>query len=298
MDNLFHNSSFPGKQAVEKKGWVKAHKWLLLRRLSQFLVIGLFLLGPLYGVTLFEAWIIKGNLASSVILDVVPLTDPYILLQASLSGHIPFINGIIGAVIVLVFYLIVGGRVYCSWVCPVNMVTDASAWLRLRLGIKSTFQFARNTRYWLLALTLVLPLITGMLVWELFNPVSVMFRGIIFGMGWAWMVILAIFLFDLFVSKRGWCGHICPVGAFYSLLNYKGIFRVSADKREQCDDCMDCFAVCPEPQVIKPALKGEDKGISSTIDFNNCTNCGRCIDICDEDVFSFSVRSPTTYKKV
>jgi len=31
--------------------------------------------------------------------------------------------------------------------------------------------------------------------------------------------------------------------------------RVAAPNRKACDDCMDCFAVCPEPQVIRPALK-------------------------------------------
>ncbi|MFK5984760.1 MAG: quinol dehydrogenase ferredoxin subunit NapH [Pseudomonadota bacterium] len=279
----------PGEQAIEKKGWIKAHKWLLLRRFSQLLILGLFLLGPLFAVDIFDVWLVSGNLSSSVILGVIPLSDPYVLLQASLSGHTPFINGIIGAVIVLAFYLIVGGRVYCSWVCPVNMVTDASAWFRRKLGLKSTFQFARNTRYWLLGLTLILPAITGMLVWELFNPVSVMFRGIVFGMGWGWMVILSVFIFDLFVSKRGWCGHVCPVGAFYSLLNIKSPVRVSATNRDACDDCMDCFAVCPEPQVIKPALKGASKGLGPIILENNCTNCGRCIDICDEDVFNFTL---------
>ena len=252
------------------------------------------MLGPL-GITLNDSWIIKGNLASSKVLNTVPLSDPYILLQSALSGSVPFVNGMIGALIVLVFYLLVGGRVYCSWVCPVNMVTDAAAWLRQYLGIKSTFQFSRNTRYWLLGLTLILPLITGMLVWELFNPVTVMFRGIVFGMGWAWLVILAVFLFDVFISKRGWCGHICPVGAFYSLLNVKPVIRVNADNREQCDDCMDCFAVCPEPQVIRPALKGADKGIAPVIEMQNCTHCGRCIDICDENVFRFTLRLP--YKK-
>ena len=55
-----------------------------------------------------------------------------------------------------------------------------------------------------------------------------------------------------------WCGHLCPVGAFYSLVGKFSILRISAPNRENCDDCMDCFAVCPEHQVIRPALKGAD----------------------------------------
>ncbi len=275
----------PGQQAVEKKGWLRAHKWLILRRVVQLGILALFLAGPLLGV-----WIVKGNLASSLTLEVLPLSDPYVMLQGLMAGHFPTTEGLIGVAIVLVFYALVGGRVYCSWVCPVNIVTDTAAWVRRKLGIKVSSQFSRSSRYWLLGLTLVLPLITGAIVWELFNPVSLMFRGIIFGMGWAWMVILAIFLFDIFVSQRGWCGHLCPVGAFYSLLGQKSLVRVSAYNREQCDDCNDCFVVCPEPKVIRPALKGADKGIGPLIDEGNCTNCGRCIDVCDEDVFKFSSR--------
>ena len=275
----------PGQQAVEKKGWWLAHKWLILRRIVQLAILALFLAGPLLGV-----WIVKGNMASSLTLDILPLSDPYVMLQGLMAGYFPTTEGLIGVAIVLVFYMLVGGRVYCSWVCPVNIVTDASAWVRRKLGIKVSSQFSRSSRYWLLGLTLILPPITGAIIWELFNPVSLMFRGIIFGMGWAWMVILAIFLFDIFVSQRGWCGHLCPVGAFYSLLGQKSIVRVSAQNRDQCDDCNDCYVVCPEPKVLRPALKGADKGIGPLIDEGNCTNCGRCIDVCDEDVFNFSSR--------
>jgi len=275
-----------GTEAIAAKGWVRAHKWLILRRVSQLGILALFLLGPLAGV-----WIVKGNLASSLTLGVLPLTDPHVLLQAVLSGVKPEQAAIIGAVIVIIFYLLVGGRVFCSWVCPVNMVTDAAAWLRRKLGIKGTSKISRQTRYWMLGLTLILPLVTGSIVWELFNPVSMLFRGIVFGLGLAWVLVLGIFLFDLLISKDGWCGRLCPVGAFYSLLGSKSLVRVTAANRSACNDCMDCFVVCPESRVIKPALKGADEGISPVILSSNCTNCGRCIDVCAKDVFHFGTRN-------
>ena len=274
-----------GPAAIAEKGWWRAHKRLILRRISQLIVLGLFLLGPLAGI-----WIVKGNLAYSMTLDVLPLSDPHVFLQALFTGAIPEANAIIGVLIVIAFYLLVGGRVYCSWVCPVNIVTDTARWLRDRLGIKTSSQTSRSTRYWLSGVTLLLPAVTGAIVWELFNPVSLLFRGLVFGMGMAWLVILGIFLFDLLVSRNGWCGKICPVGAFYSLLGHYSPLRVSAAKRDKCDDCMDCFIVCPEPQVIKPALKGAKDGIGPVILSANCTNCGRCIDICDKDVFCFGSR--------
>jgi ferredoxin-type protein NapH len=271
--------------SAKNRGWLHRNRWLILRRTSQLAILCLFLLGPLAGV-----WVVKGNLASSLTLDTLPLTDPHLLLQVLLTGQVPEATALIGALIVLLFYLAVGGRVFCSWVCPVNPVTDAAAWLRRRLGLRANAQLSRGSRYWMLGLTLVLALVTGNLVWELFNPVSMVHRGLIFGLGLAWVILLGVFLFDLLVSKHGWCGRLCPVGAFYSLLSVKAPVRVLAARRQACDDCMDCFDVCPEPQVIRPALKGEARGVGPVITDINCTNCGRCIDVCDREVFEFNFR--------
>jgi ferredoxin-type protein NapH len=274
-----------GAEAVTAKGWIGAHQWLLARRICQSAILALFLLGPLAGI-----WIVKGNLAYSLTLDTLPLTDPYVLLQSLLGGHRPERLGLFGALIVVVCYFLVGGRVYCAWVCPLNPVTDLAGWLRDRLGIKGSAHVARSSRYWILAMTLLLAVLTGTIAWELVNPVSMLQRGLIFGLGAAWSVVLAIFLFDLFVMSRGWCGHLCPVGAFYSLLGKWSPLRIRASKRADCNDCMDCFEVCPEPQVIRPALKGAGKGVGPVILAANCTNCGRCIDVCSKDVFTFGLR--------
>ncbi|KRT56392.1 hypothetical protein Ga0074115_1441 [endosymbiont of Ridgeia piscesae] len=90
-----------GDDSIAAKGWIKAHKWLILRRLSQLGILALFLAGPVFGV-----WIVKGNLASSLTLDILPLTDPHVLLQAVLSGVVPETAAIIGVVLVLLFYFV------------------------------------------------------------------------------------------------------------------------------------------------------------------------------------------------
>lgn len=276
---------FPGKSAIETQGWLKAHKWLIARRVSQIGILALFLAGPVAGF-----WIVTGNLSASMTLDVLPLTDPLLLVQSMLAGSLPVLSGALGALIVLVFYALIGGRVFCSWVCPVNLVTDLAAWLRRRFDLRAGSSLSRNLRYWILGLVLLFPLLTGVIVWEYVNPVSMLHRGLIFGMGWAWIVIAAVFLFDLLMARHGWCGRLCPVGAFYGLIGSGALVRVSAANREKCDDCMDCFEVCPEPQVIKPALKGAEQCVGPVILDINCTNCGRCIDVCSKDVFRFGSR--------
>lgn len=275
-----------GAEAIRKKGWWQAHKWLILRRLSQAGILLLFMLGPWAGI-----WIIKGNLSSSLLLDVVPMTDPFIFLQILATGYSAIAaEAVTGALIIVAFYLLVGGRVYCSWVCPVNLMTDAAYWLRVKFGIKRGANFQHNTKYWMLGMVLLVAAVSGVMAYELVNPVSMLHRGLIFGMGVGWLVIAGIFLFDLFVAKRGWCTHLCPMGAFYGLLGKVSPMRVRADDRSKCDDCGECFAVCPEPQIIPAILKGKEKGIPPVILSGECTNCGRCIDICGQDVFHFGLR--------
>jgi ferredoxin-type protein NapH len=275
-----------GASAIKNKGWWLAYKWLILRRISQVGILLLFLAGPWLGV-----WIIKGNLSSSLLFDTVPMTDPLLFLQILATGFTAVATEVItGAVIVLGFYLLVGGRVFCSWVCPVNIVTDAANWLREKLGVKGGTRLRRNTRYWVLATVLIVSAVTGSLAYELVNPVSMLHRGLFFGMGLGWLVIMGIFLFDLLMAKRGWCSHLCPMGAFYGLIGWASPIKVRADARSRCDDCGECFIVCPEPQILPPVLKGEKKGIPPVVLSGDCTNCGRCIDICGEDVFQFGTR--------
>ena len=272
-----------GDDAVHDKGWLKAHRYLLLRRMLQLGIFAVFLLGPMAGV-----WIVKGNLSSSMTLGVLPLTDPFALAQVLATRHWPELTGLLGALIVVVFYALVGGRVFCSWVCPVNVATDSASWLRRRLNITSG-RAPKDMRFWLIPAVLGASAISGVAVWEWVNPVSLTQRALIFGGASAMGAVGAVFLFDLLVAPRGWCGHLCPVGASYALIGHKSLLRVSAQRSSACNDCADCYAVCPEPQIIPKALKGKG-GVSPVILDSVCTNCGRCIDVCGPDVFSYTSR--------
>ena len=257
-------------------------RWLLLRRISQTGVLLLFLAGPWWGI-----WVLKGDLAASELAGTLPLADPFILLQSFFAGHIPETRALLGALVVGLAYGVVGGRVYCSWVCPINVVTDAAAWLRRRLGIPQDVKFSKSARYWLVGVVLLVSLVTGSIAWELVNPITLFQRGLVFGLGLVPLLVLAIFGFDLLIMKHGWCGHVCPVGAFYGLLGSRGIVGVAARRRTDCTRCGDCFEICPEPQVISGPLYGAGEGKADFISDPDCLNCGRCIDVCPEQVFRF-----------
>lgn len=272
-----------GREAQAKKGWWQSHKWLVLRRVSQLLVLAMFLSGPWFGV-----WILHGNYSSSLLLDTVPLTDPLITLESLASGYLPGISALIGAAIVFVVYAFLGKRVFCSWVCPVNPVTDAAAWLRRKFELNQSATIPRYIRYVLLAVILVGSAVTGTLLWEWLNPVSLMGRSLIFGFASGALVLVALFLFDLLVVEHGWCGHLCPLGALYGVVGCKGALVVTAVNKQNCNRCMDCFHVCPESQVLRtPVL---DKQAPALISDKDCITCGRCIDVCSEDVFKITLR--------
>ncbi len=276
-----------GKSAIAKKGWFQAHKWLIARRASQIGILGLFLMGPIGGF-----WILQGNLAHSNFLGFVPLLDPIVFLQMLAGGFGGLtLSALLGAAIITAFYATIGGRTFCSWACPVNLITDGSRYLHRKLDIKGGAKLKRETRYFMLAAVLITAAMTGTLAYELVNPVSLMHRGIIFGFGLGWVALVGIFAFDLLFAKDGWCGHLCPMGALYGLIGTNSLIRVRADARDLCHDCMECYEVCPEMHILPPAVKGA-KGEGPVILSSDCTNCGRCIDICDDEIYHFGLRFP------
>ncbi|MDW6019153.1 quinol dehydrogenase ferredoxin subunit NapH [Vibrio plantisponsor] len=274
-----HLAKDAGKAAIQNLGWWKAHRFLILRRVSQLTIIALFMAGPTWGV-------FKGNLSSSTLFDVIPFTDPLLLLQTIAAGHLPEFTAILGALIVVALYAVIAPRAFCAWVCPLNIVTDLAAWLRRKLNLKASYSWPKSLRYWLIPVLLIGSAISGSALWVWIDPVSALHRGLIFGMGAGWMLIVLVFLLDLLLVEHGWCGHLCPLGATYGIIGKQSIMRVTATDRNACTKCMDCFNVCPEPQVLREPLKDGDIRVMD----QDCISCGRCIDVCSEKVFEFKTR--------
>jgi ferredoxin-type protein NapH len=261
-------------------------RYIVLRRLSQVGILLLF-----FG-TAHWAWqypaktpLLSGNLSASKFIGLIPLTDPFAALQIFLTGHVLAKESLIGIAVIMGFYLLVGGRVFCAWACPVNMVTDLAGWLRARLDVKPIFHINRNVRYFILIAALALSSISGVAAFEWVSPVGMMHREIIFGIGMGFLALLAIFLFDLLILKNGWCGHLCPLGAFWALVGKTSLWRVRFEK-STCTHCGECAKVCPEPQVLN-LKKLEERGLVVS---GECSNCGRCTALCPEGSLAFDLR--------
>ena len=266
-------------------GKLRVWRYLLLRRVVQLGVLLLFLGTVRWGWEVAGRPLLSGNLSSSQLLGAIPLADPFAVLQIILTGYVPSREVLIGALIILTLYTVLGGRTWCAWMCPVNMVTDAAAWLRRRLGLPDMFRLSRNTRYVVLALALLLSALTGVAAFEWISPISMLHRELIFGIGLGLTAVLGVFLFDLLIMRNGWCGHLCPLGAFYAVAGRVAQVRVRFDT-PTCTHCGECARICPEPQVLNLREAAEAGMVAS----GECTNCGRCITICPEDTLHFDLR--------
>ncbi|BAM11984.1 NapH/MauN family ferredoxin-type protein [Helicobacter cinaedi PAGU611] len=302
-------------------------KYLLLRRICQVSILVLFILGNYSIATLKNvqykqevgifggnieslmgnsssvlakepsifSHIVQGNLShSSWFGGIFSLTDPLSVMQIFLAGGGLALDVLLGALLVAAIYGIFLGRVYCAFVCPINLVTDFANFLRDKLGFNTAQRklfISRSTRFVILGLGLLLSALFGVAAFELISPISMLHRGVVFGMGFGIFAVLAVFCFDLFVLKNGFCGHICPLGAMYSLLGKFALLRVK-HTLSNCTKCMECVRVCPEPEVLKPI--GKQDGNLKTM---TCLRCGRCIEACDDNALHFSILHFTQKEK-
>ena len=260
---------------------MKKYRFLILRRIIQLSILFLFLGGNYFG------WeVLRGNYSSAIIVDSLHLSDPYAVLQILASGFITSSSVLMGALLIFLIYVLIGGRLFCSWICPMNIVTDLAFRLRkiFKIETEAKVSVSRNLRYYILALSLIVSATFGMAAFEIISPISMLHRAIIFGSGTGWAIVAIIFFVDLFILKAGWCGHICPLGGFYSLVGKQAIIKVKHDK-EKCTNCMDCFDVCIEEPVL--AIVGKE---SDFIRSGACINCGRCIEVCNDNALKYSLK--------
>lgn len=257
-------------------------KWWFIRRSTALVILGLFI---------FSAWgennILVGNFSASTFLGLIPAVDPLMALQSFLATGDLYRTAVIGAILVSLLYLVVGGRAFCGWVCPLGLVLDFAHWLSGKLPVKKPFHgFPASTKYYLLAVVLIAPAISGYAIYEMYNPISLLHRSILFGgMGiglTSWLIIALLFIYELAAAKPGWCKSLCPLGAFYSLLGRFSLVRVVADQTRGAIP-KSVGEVCPEPVALGNIINNQPGA-------GECTLCGACVDRAGNGSLRFSMK--------
>ncbi len=229
-----------------------------------------------------------GSLASSSV-GGLTLLDPLAALQVAAASRDLAPVLAVGVLPVLVAYGLVRGRAFCGWVCPVNLLGEAADWLRLRLGIEVRERAVpRHAKLGVAVAVVALAALVGVPVFETFNPVGAVNRGLLFGaFAGAWTLV-AVLLCDLFWSRRAWCRALCPMGGLYEALGRAGQVNVAID-HGACVQCDRCKAVClADPAILEPALAGEDVIVRA----GDCLACGACVDACPADALRFRLGRP------
>ncbi len=263
----------------------RSYKWRNRRWASIFIVNALFVISFSLDIQLIE-----GSLSASRVFG-FHMADLNAALQVTLAFKEILVNLVIGTVTVLILWWLLGGRTFCSWVCPYHLLSEWGETIHLKLTeMKMVRDMAmhRGLRTVLYVIFVILAFATGYTVFEAISPVGILSRAMIYGPGLALIWVFALLAFEVFFTRRAWCRYMCPIGLTYGIVGITSPVHV----RYELQNCLhegDCRQVCLVPHVLEPTKKGfalkEQVALGP-----DCTRCGMCVDICPTGSLQFDVK--------
>ena len=187
------------------------------------------------------------------------------------------------------------GRVICGFLCPFGWFQELLHKIPTKkLSTKKLKPLTYLKYVVLLVMVVLLPvLVTNQLgmgdpffckylcpqgVLEGAIPLSLANSGIRAALGslftWKFIVLLTVIVLSI-VFYRPFCKWLCPLGAFYALLNKVSLFQMQVDK-SKCVSCGKCAKVCKM-----------DVDVTKSPNHTECIRCGMCIRACPTDAVSF-----------
>ena len=82
------------------------------------------------------------------------------------------------------------------------------------------------------------------------------------------MAVLVAVLVASVLLYRPFCKYLCPLGAFYGLLNRFSVYKMSVDE-SACIHCGKCERECKM-----------DVRVTENINSVECIRCGKCASVC------------------
>lgn len=201
-------------------------------------------------------------------------------------------NLFMGFIFVAVVYFILGGRSFCSWACPYGLLSEWGEILHKKLVhaglIKKRKKITTSWKFFIALCFLASSYFSGYLVYQYINLVGITSRILIYGLLETGIIVLFMLIIEVFFYQRVWCRSVCPSGATFGLLGKVSLIRIQADITK-CDKCGACTPECHVPEALKVVF-AKDAQPTVFITSTDCTMCGKCMDVCDRQVFSYSHR--------
>ena len=246
-----------------------------IRRIIQLASLAVFVVIPFMNIAGIS--FVSGTLYSLAV-GPVWITDPLIGLQTILTSLRLDARLLISMAIPIAITL-VAGRVFCSWICPQNTLSEWVDQAAVKIGIKrllpSTAQ--PRVRTFITAAVLLAAPLAGFPLASLLSAPGIITsqtaRLIKEGAVGAEIILIAVILAsELFVARRVWCNALCPVGGFLAFFRLPRTLRVALieDEKRVCGHCRACVDVC---QLGLDPLEGNIYPL--------CHNCGDCIKACE-----------------
>lgn len=250
-----------------------------------FSLFFLFLI-PLLVVNQFYG--IIGNMYSITIFG-IDIVDPAMGLQSMiLSGEIVWVV-VIGMIIPIVLALVFG-KVFCSWMCPFNTISEY--WQQLMRKLfpnrwrmiqkKAAKDNPKQWIYWVVLGVLYLSsLLVGFPVITFLSAPGIISSEIAhllmgMGLGLEILIIFGIIFVEGFLLKRYWCKYVCPVGGVLGVFRTQNTLRINHNESScSCGGNTEpCGTSCPL------GLAPKHEGL-----YPYCYNCGLCIKTCEKTGF-------------
>jgi ferredoxin-type protein NapH len=238
----------------------------------------------------FDVQLLEGALTGSRFVG-FHMADLNASLQVMLAYKQVLVNLMIGVVTILIVWWLLGGRTFCSWVCPYHLISELAEILHLRLAKKKVVKnhaFDRRGRTILWVTFAVLAFTMGYTVYETISPTGILSRTLIYGPGLGLAWVLALVLFEIFYSRRAWCRYACPIGLTYGLVGAFSPLKVTHNVGK-CFNDGACRQVCMVPHVLDSTFRGRATEVHTDLGAD-CTRCGQCMDVCPTDALSFTFK--------